>query len=200
MLAEAFEVDLPAGGVIYRGVLHRETVVLALVVEGLLRVYMTSPEGRQVTIRYVTTSDVLGVPIVIGRGGPVDVQALTDCVLLRLSPERFRNLVGADPAVGLQVARELSRRVFQTSELLAQNVFFSVQRRVAHHLLDLAQREGDQLVVPAKQQDIADAIGTVREVVARALKRLRELGLIATCNGAIVLVDPSELHRVAQGE
>jgi CRP/FNR family transcriptional regulator, cyclic AMP receptor protein len=37
-----------------------------LVVRGLIRVYMTSPEGRQVTVRYARACDVLGIAVLVG--------------------------------------------------------------------------------------------------------------------------------------
>ncbi|MGH3783988.1 MAG: cyclic nucleotide-binding domain-containing protein [Pseudonocardiaceae bacterium] len=46
-----------------------------LVVHGLIRVYMTSPEGRQVTVRYARDSDVLGIALIVG--GPISVGAQT---------------------------------------------------------------------------------------------------------------------------
>ena len=49
------------------------------------------------------------------------------------------------------------------------NMFLPVQARVARHLIDLASLQDDVLVVTAGHQEIADAIGSVREVVSRAL-------------------------------
>jgi CRP-like cAMP-binding protein len=47
-----------------------------LVVQGLIRVYMTSSEGRQVTVRYARSGDVLGIAVLVGGPANVDVQAL----------------------------------------------------------------------------------------------------------------------------
>jgi CRP-like cAMP-binding protein len=198
LLDGALEVEIPAGQIVYRGIYHRETIILAVVVEGLLRVFMKSPQGRQVTIRYISFGDVLGVPAVVAEGGPVDVQALTDCRLVRLSADRFRAVAAADPQTSWAVARYLAERTFESASLLAENVFLSVRQRVARHLLDLADREGGRLVVQASQQDVADAIGSVREVVSRVLKRLRDEGLIEREGALTVLTDPAALHRVSK--
>jgi CRP-like cAMP-binding protein len=191
-------VAVTAGEIVYRGLEHSASPFLALVVHGLLRVYMTSPQGRQVTIRYGSHGDVLGVPAVVAQGGPADVQALTRCELLRLSPQRFREVASADAATSWAVVRYLARLTFDNSSLLAENVFLTVRQRVARHLLDLAEREGGQLVVHASQQDIADAIGSVREVVSRVLKPLRDEGLIERRGATTVLADPAGLHVVSK--
>src|SRR4051794_32877106 len=50
---------------------------LAVMMDGLLRVYMHASDGRQVTVRYVRAGDLLGVPALVGGPAPVFVQAVT---------------------------------------------------------------------------------------------------------------------------
>lgn len=45
------------------------------------------------------------------------------------------------------------------------------------------------------QQELADAVGSVREVVARALRDLRALGIVATSTDSVVILDPARLHE-----
>jgi CRP/FNR family transcriptional regulator len=64
-------------------------------------------------------------------------------------------------------------------------------------LLDIAsarQRPGGQLVARASQQELADAAGSVREVVARVLREFRISGLVATATDSIRVLDPAGLH------
>jgi CRP/FNR family transcriptional regulator len=70
---------------------------------------------------------------------------------------------------------------------------------VARHLLDLAAEHQQQaaLVAPVSQQELADAVGTVREVVARVLRDLRVDGLIRPTRHGIAVLDPARLHRRA---
>lgn len=65
---------------------------------------------------------------------------------------------------------------------LARNTFFPVRARIARHLLDLSasQQHGRDLQARVTQQELADAVGSVREVVIRALARLREEGVVRT--------------------
>jgi CRP/FNR family transcriptional regulator len=199
LLRGAVPADVARGEIVYRAPAHEQMATVALVVDGLLRVYLRSPEGRQVTLRYLSAPDILGMPaVVLGRTAPGDVQALTDCRLLRLDTRQFRTLAQKDPAVAWTVAVEFARRFSDGLELLAENVFLSVRGRVARHLLDLAVREQHLLVVRASQQEVADAIGSVREVVSRALKGLRDEHLIDRGDNAIVLADPAGLHRASR--
>jgi CRP/FNR family transcriptional regulator, cyclic AMP receptor protein len=61
--------------------------------------------------------------------------------------------------------------------------------------MDLASetQAGPALVVAISQQGLADAVGTVREVVVRALRELRTAGLVRTERDRIVLLDPERL-------
>ena len=59
--------DYPLGTTIYREGDDPRTL---LVLRGLLRVYMSSPEGRQVTVRYARPADVLGIAVLAGAGPP----------------------------------------------------------------------------------------------------------------------------------
>ena len=63
LLAEGEGSDYPAGTVIYR---EGSAARTALVIKGLLRVYMSSAEGRQVTVRYARPADVLGIAVMVG--------------------------------------------------------------------------------------------------------------------------------------
>ena len=53
-------------------------------VRGLLRVYMASPEGRQVTVRYARDRDVLGIAVLVGGPADVGVQTLAESSLFRI--------------------------------------------------------------------------------------------------------------------
>jgi CRP/FNR family transcriptional regulator len=69
---------------------------------------------------------------------------------------------------------------------------------VARHLLDLAsgQHDADALRVPISQQELADAVGTVREVVVRVLRELRDEGVVETGRAGIVISDPVRLAGI----
>jgi CRP/FNR family cyclic AMP-dependent transcriptional regulator len=197
LLAEGERTDYPAGTTIYR---EGEAPRAVLVIEGLLRVYMTSAEGRQVTVRYARDADVLGVAVLVGGPVNVAVQALAPSSLFRINARILTQAARQDARVAWAVAEELNRRLYDTLQQTAINTFGSVKQRVAAALLDLAagqQRPQDRLVAQVSQQELADAVGSVREVVARALRELRVAGLVATGPDSVLIVDPAGLHDQA---
>ncbi|WP_373430690.1 helix-turn-helix domain-containing protein [Streptomyces sp. B3I8] len=75
--------------------------------------------------------------------------------------------------------------------------------RGAYHLLELCTRDEAGLVVHATQDEVARAVGPVREVVARTLRDFAHEGLIARGPRAIRLVGPRRvlhLRHLALGE
>jgi CRP/FNR family transcriptional regulator, cyclic AMP receptor protein len=194
LLAAGDRAEYPAGSMIYReGAAPRAM----LVVGGLVRVYMSSPEGRQVTVRYARASDVLGIAVLVGGPADVCVQTLAESTLFRIDVVRLRAAARTDARVSWALAEELNRRLYEALQQTAINTFGSVRQRVAAHLLDLAsaqQRPRGHLVVRGSQQELADAVGSVREVVARVLRDLRLAGLVATGPDRVDIIDPAGLH------
>ena len=98
------------------------------------------------------------------------------------------------------MAEEMAGSLFNIQERLAHNVFAPVRSRVARYLLDVATLAGDSHVATASYEDIAAAIGTVREVVARTLAGLRDDGLIRRTEAGIALIDVDGLRDAAQAD
>ena len=131
----------------------------------------------------------------------VGVQAVEPSGLFRLSSRTLLAAARRDARVSWAIAGELNRRFYDTLEQTAVNAFGSVRQRVAAHLLDLAsaQQESAGLAARVSQQELADAVGSVREVVARVLRELRVAGVIATAADRIVILDAARLYAESGG-
>jgi CRP/FNR family transcriptional regulator len=144
------------------------------------------------------TQTCWGIAVLVGGPVNVAVQALAPSSLFRIDARTFTQAARQDARVAWAVAEELNRRLYDTLQQAAINAFGSVRQRVAAHLLDLAstqQRPQGRLVAQVSQQELADAVGSVREVVARVLRDLRLAGLVATAPDSVLIVDPARLHR-----
>jgi CRP/FNR family transcriptional regulator len=193
LMAGAVRLKIPASSVI-----HREgegAPVLELVVSGLVRVFVTAPDGRTMTVRYCRPGALLGVmSLFIPKFAlPAAVQALVDAELLALSPGVARRAAARDIRVTQALLREQSERAISFLYEVPGSAFASVRQRVARHLLDLASEGGPELVVPISQQQLAEAVGTVREVIVRVLRELRTAGVVHTERNRIIIVDPARL-------
>ena len=193
LLAGAIRISVPAGALFYR---DGESPRVIVVISGLLRVFLRSADGRQVTVRYLRDGDVAGLALVVGGPGPTSIQAMTTASVAALQVDTLRSLLASDPRVARACAEELTRQLYRALEDLSEQAFLPVRQRIVHHLLDLASAgAGPHLVVRASQQELADAVGSVREVVTRTLHRLRDEGLIETSRAEIILLDPVRLSE-----
>ncbi len=195
LLAEAIRINVPAGALIYR---DEESPRLIVVVRGLLRVFLTSLDGRQVTVRYARSGDVAGLVLVIGGPAPMSIQAMTSALVVALRVDTLRSLLATDSGVARACAEELTRQLHHLLDDLSEQTFLPIRHRLVRQLLLLATADpGPDLVVRASQQELADAIGSVREVVTRSLHQLHEEGLVDVARDEILLRDPLALAEIA---
>ena len=192
LMADAQRMDIPRNTTFHN---TDDNPLCALVISGLIRIYMASPDGRQITVRYVRNAELIGLAAVVGGPPPVSAQVLTDTRLLFLNGKTITRLGQDESRAGWVFARELTHRLYDTLEALAGNTFGSLRQRIASHLLDLAASapQTTSLVATISQQELADAVGSVRPVVARILRDLRAEGLIETTQDGIALLDPETL-------
>jgi len=188
-----------AGGLVRRigeGGSHVE-----LVISGLIRAEVSSPDGRSLAIRYAHPGDLVGVASLFARPYvmPGSLHALVDSELLELQPDVVRRLARHEIAVANALIDELSERVVAFVAEIPGSAFTTVRQRIARHLLHLATEQpgGQGLVARVTQQRLADAVGTVREVVVRELRGLREERVVETGSGSITILDPGRLAEDA---
>jgi CRP/FNR family transcriptional regulator len=195
LTADALLLEIPVGGVPVR---QGHEPNASVIVSGLIRAFHTTADGRQMTVRYARRGELLGIATLYReRSGALGLQALTQCRLLVLRPAVVRAIAERDVRVANLFAEEIAHRLITVLDELAGNTFGSMRQRVVRHLLDLAAGATGQrmpLVARLSQQDLADAVGSVREVVVRLLRDLREEGLIRTGRDEIELLDPDRLH------
>lgn len=178
----------------------------SLVVEGLFRVVRRHANGREVTARYVTAGDLVGLWGVLGEDRPVMLDAwlttdvIHDTVVVAFDPAAFRAELDHEPAFGRALSRYVFGLLLAAQDALGGSLLLPVRSRVASHLLDLAERRDHELVVDASAQRLAATVGSVREVVSRVLREMETCGLLRRSGGQVVLVDTAALHRVASGD
>ncbi|MGA2513187.1 MAG: Crp/Fnr family transcriptional regulator [Candidatus Limnocylindrales bacterium] len=193
LLDRALRITVPAGVCLYRGD-ERPRVIVVLT--GLLRVFLTSVEGRQVTIRYARSGDVVGLMLVLGGPVPMSIEALTSASVLALRADTLRRALGSDALLARSCAQELGRQLRHAFEDLAAQAFLPLRQRIIIQLLALATPgRGRHLVVHASHEELAETVASVREVVTRTLDQLRREGLIETERDEIVLLDPVRLSQ-----
>jgi CRP/FNR family transcriptional regulator len=107
------------------------------------------------------------------------------------------------PAVALAILEVMGQRVRRFASLVSDLAFRPIPERLARYIGDAAISHpvtaGTELDLRLTQAQLAARLGTVRELVARALSQLEQSGVIARKRGRIVIRDPTRLAALARG-
>jgi CRP/FNR family transcriptional regulator len=164
--------------------------------------------GRDGRIRILETCRSGGFFALVAAldGGlhPANVVARESSRLLLFPTRELQGLAAAFPGVGLAIARVFAVRLRRLTCDLAAACLQSVRARVAellvHEASERGRRHSDgrvELALLERQEELARRIGTEREVLARALRSLREEGLIEQSRGDVLIPDIERLRLAA---
>lgn len=204
VLAHSKRVDYAAGSVAFRPGPPGRAFLLEL---GLARVYMSVPDGREVTVSFVRPGNLVGARNLVGdismaRDPPLtSVQAVVDSTFTLLHVPTVRRLASADIEVVTAIAIHLAARVHYDLRLIAVRSLGTIRERLAFDLLDRAcqsQVAGGRLEAKATHEDLAYSIGSSREVVGRALEGLRSAGIIETSRGTTRVLNAVRLAAIVR--
>jgi CRP-like cAMP-binding protein len=188
----------PAGSIAF----HPEGPPASFLLErGLARAYCSVPDGRQATLTFFHAHDLVGGTTLIGRPPRIYVQAVVDSTMASLDVETVRNLAMTEIEVTIAIATHLAARVRSDFQLIAVRSLGNIRERLAYDLLDRACRSQlvvGRLEVRATHADLADSIGSSREVVSRALRDLRAAGIVEGAPGMVRVIDPIHLATIVR--
>jgi CRP/FNR family cyclic AMP-dependent transcriptional regulator len=193
-----------AGFVLFRA--GERCTGLYVVLEGRVRVYRTSPDGREQTLAVEGAGNpVAELPLV--DGGPYPASAMTTAPsrLLFLPRAEFEHAFRTDPEVATAVVQALGARLRHFVQLVETLAFRDVAARLAMLLADYGDRQGEmqgevvELKLERTQEELATELGTARESVSRAMKQLAQRGLIRKRSGSrFTLARPEQLRAWAR--
>jgi CRP/FNR family transcriptional regulator len=174
---------------------------LYIILEGGVRVVRTSALGRQHVIHTEGPGGTLGeVPIFDGAGYPATAIAAEATRCLVLSPDGIRVAFSAEPEIAWVVTRQLARRVRTLVKRLDERVTQPTIQRLAALLYERYDAVTGIARLTMTQSEIAEELGTVREVVVRDLRKLKHQGVIRSRGrGAYVVENPTVLQHTANG-
>ena len=171
--------------------------VLYFVVEGAVKVFKTSADGKEQILRIIRPGDSFNdVAVLNGGVSLVSAGAMGPVVLYALKKSDLEGIMREHPQVAFNVIRVLARRVAELIGLVEDLSFRHVTGRVAKMLLEYAgEKTGDRPRLT--QQEMAAMIGTAREMVGRSLKSLEGDGAIRIERGRIIITNLKALRETA---
>jgi CRP/FNR family cyclic AMP-dependent transcriptional regulator len=192
----------PAGAVLCRQGEQANHVHVLLA--GHVRVTRVAMDGREIGAGVRGPGDVLGeLAAVDAQPRSATVSALDEVRTLTISGARFAALCQTEPRIAWVLLGVVADRLRETGRHWAEFGGGHTAQRVAALLLELAVQQGKvsgdavEITLWAGQKELATAAATSRESVARALRNLRERGLVSTRRGHVTIHDLTGLRRLA---
>ena len=161
-----------------------------IVLSGSIRLYKSDDSLKEVTIYKVSPGQgcmLSAFSIQNGSAYPINAVADKDAVLLCITAEVFRDWITKYDSWRSYVFQLMSRNLTAILYNLETLAFKRIDQQIARLLL--ASVAPHQRIVHMTHGDIARELGTVREVVSRALKQLERLELIKLFRGRIRIYD-----------
>lgn len=174
---------------------------LFVLVEGVVKVFVTSERGDEMVLTTVHQPDVFG-ELALVDGGPrsASAEALAPTAALILTRPTFLELVAQHPSITDSLLRSLGAVLRRLTEQASDLVFLDLHGRVAKLLLNLASEEADSGVLDLQmtQSDLADMVGGSRQSVNQILQYFQGRGYIEL-DGRRVKVNRPDLLRRRSG-
>ena len=178
-----------------------ESTDVRFVLSGKVRIISRIAVGKEVILDEMSEGEFFGeIAAIDGWPRSANVTTLTKSRICIMPQNLFLEILRESPDIAFAVMKLLADRVRQLNMRLSEHSFLQAKHRLYAELLRLSRpRPGnpDQRSVspPPIQRELAERIGSRREVVSRELNALEKQGHIEKSSRAIVLLRPSELQR-----
>jgi len=162
---------------------------LYIILKGRVKVYVSSNEGREVVLAEHGPGEYFGELSLDGGKRSVSVMAIEACSCRVVQGSQLRKLVADHPDFALHLTAKLIRMVRRLTEQVRSLALQDVYGRLVRLLTELSDPAGQERVVRQKftQQEIAERIGSSREMVNRVMKELTKGGYVSLREGKLVI-------------
>ena len=171
-----------------------------MLIDGRIRVTKPAPSGREILLYRVdpgqtcvlTLNCLLSNSDYSARG-----VASRECTGFALPQAQFLSFVDHHAGFRNFVFRTLSGRILELMELIEEIAFHRLDQRLAKALLKASEADASG-TVPKTHQQIADELGSVREIVSRILGSFADDGLVRLERGRVAVLDRDGLQKVSR--
>lgn len=174
-----------------------------IILSGAVRVFRHLANGRRIELYRVTPDEacILSLGCLLG-GGAYPAAGVTwgATRMIVMPPALFNECLAVDERFRTAIFRALGDRLVHTMELVEEVTTLRLDVRLASALLAHMQeaKAGDgRPTIAVTHQELADELGTVREMVSRLLDDFAEQGMVELGRGRIRICDGAKLQALA---
>jgi CRP/FNR family transcriptional regulator len=178
---------------------------LHIVASGRVRIFKASANGREQVLAVNEPGETVAeLPVFDGGPYPASAMAIEDTQIAFISQHDFHGYCLEHPQVALKVLSVAGARLRRLVGIIEELSFTTIRQRLVSTLLKLAQEQGVKTAggiefqLPASHQELANQLGTVRELISRNLMRLQAEGLLEVDARRIAVKDMKGLSALLE--
>jgi CRP/FNR family cyclic AMP-dependent transcriptional regulator len=169
-----------------------DAATLFLLISGRVKVFNVGTDGKEIVFGERGPGSCIGeLALLTGGQRSASVQTIEDSEFLILTQDAFNQIIVEHPKIALRLLRDLAKRICELSDDLSDLALLDVYGRIAKLIQSTAIAENGRLITNRlTHQDIADRVGSSREMVSKILKDLKLGGYIEIEKKRIVILRP----------
>jgi CRP/FNR family cyclic AMP-dependent transcriptional regulator len=150
-----------------------------------VKAYASDENGREVVLGEFGPGEYLGELALDGERRSASVKTLSPTTCCVVQPADLRAFLAAHPDFALHLTHKLMHTVRRLTEQVKSLALQDVYGRVVRVLTELSEPDGERRVVRQRltQKDIAERVGSSREMVNRIMKELTAGGYVTAADG-----------------
>ena len=187
------------GNVIYDGTTGCTGFIV--VESGQLRAFITSEDGREVTVYRLFERDICLMSascILNSIQFDISIETERDTRVWIIPPELFQRIMKESAPLANYTNEIMQQRLSDVMWLIAQILWKRLDKRIAGFLIEESALE-ESMKLTTTHEQIARHLGTAREVVTRMLRNFQSEGLVRVSRGSIEITDEKRLAALAEG-
>ena len=174
---------------------------LYIIVRGVVKIFIPSPEGREVVLAIQRSGDLFGEMSLLDNE-PRSASAVTmeESEMVSLSRADFQEVLEGHPEACRAILTVLVGRLRQTNQSVQDAYLLDVPGRLARRLLLLVRdhgvpvENGVEIGLKVSQQDLASMIGASRVAVNKQLQAWRQEGIVEVRRQRVTILDAEALE------
>lgn len=194
--------ELPGGTQVFET--RMKCAGFPIILSGTVRVFKYLANGRRIELYRVTPDEacILSLGCLLGDGQyPATGITVGATRIIVMPPALFNACLASDERFRTSIFRALGERLVNTMELVEEVATLRLDVRLASALLEheksATPAPDGRRVVAITHQELADELGTVREMISRLLDDFAAQGTVELGRGRICICDGAKLRALA---
>lgn len=174
-----------------------------VVLTGWLKLYKSSPEGKEQTIQLLGPGDSFGLCTAFATDAfPASAMTIEESSVALIPGTLIETVALQEPKLLFNIIQILSRRLRDSMAMIESLALKEIPGRLASflmHSLSQLKQDTDRLELSITQRELAKILGATPEALSRALRKMADEGIVQASGRSIRILDRRALADLAEG-